>query len=48
MKIVVEGQSGESTIGDICIRESISPEIFYQWSKEFLNVNDSLNEYRSI
>ena len=35
-KIVLEGQSGSSSIEDICLRENITPDIFCQWSKEFL------------
>jgi len=35
-RIVVEGQSGQITIGQLCLRENITPEVFLSWSKEFL------------
>ena len=38
-KIVVEGQAGKNTIGKICIKNGITPEIFYQWSQDFLNID---------
>lgn len=36
IRFVVEGQSGEITIDEICLREGISPAIFNQWTQEFL------------
>jgi lipopolysaccharide/colanic/teichoic acid biosynthesis glycosyltransferase/transposase-like protein len=48
MKIIVEGQSGKTTIDDICIRESISTKTFFKWSEEFLNLNASLDEHVSL
>jgi lipopolysaccharide/colanic/teichoic acid biosynthesis glycosyltransferase/transposase-like protein len=36
-RIVVEGQSGQTDISDICLREQITPDIFLQWSKELIN-----------
>ena len=38
-RIVIEGQSGESTISEICRKEGIPSEIFYQWSHEFLSID---------
>ena len=38
-RIVIEGQSGNSDIGEICIREGITPQTFYDWTQEFLEVN---------
>ena len=36
IRIVVEGLRGEITINELCRRESISPAIYYRWSKSFL------------
>ena len=38
-RIVVEGQGGKSSIGEICVKEGISPELFYSWSQDFLNID---------
>jgi lipopolysaccharide/colanic/teichoic acid biosynthesis glycosyltransferase/transposase-like protein len=38
--IVIEGQSGESSIGEICIREGITPATFYQWTQDFLQIEN--------
>ena len=34
--IVLEGLRGEETIAELCRREGISPNLYYNWSKEFL------------
>src|SRR3712207_1693916 len=36
IRIVLEGLQGESSIAEICRREGINPNIYYRWSKEFL------------
>lgn len=36
IRIVLEGLRGEETIAELCRRESISPNLYYNWSKEFL------------
>jgi transposase len=36
IRIVLEGLKGEESISEICRRESISPNLYYKWSKEFL------------
>ena len=36
IRIVLEGLKGEESISEICRRESISPNLYYNWSKEFL------------
>ncbi len=33
---VLEGLQGESTIAGLCRREGINPNLYYRWSKEFL------------
>ena len=46
-RIVIAGQSGNSSIGEICIKEGISPETFYKWSQDFLNTNTQINYIKS-
>src|SRR5512145_1136559 len=36
IRIVLEGLKGEDSISELCRREGISPNLFYNWSKEFL------------
>ena len=36
IRIVLEGLRGEETIAELCRREGISPNLYYTWSKEFL------------
>jgi transposase len=36
VRIVLEGLRGESTITELCRREGIHPNLYYKWSKEFL------------
>jgi transposase len=36
IRIVLEGLKGEETIAALCRREGISPNLYYNWSKEFL------------
>jgi transposase len=36
IRIVLEGLRGEDTIAALCRREGISPNLYYNWSKEFL------------
>lgn len=36
IRIVLEGLRGEESIAALCRREGISPNIYYKWSKEFL------------
>jgi transposase len=36
IRIVLEGLRGEESIAELCRREGISPNIYYTWSKEFL------------
>jgi len=33
---VLEGLRGEASIADLCRREGINPNLYYKWSKEFL------------
>jgi len=36
IRVVLEGLKGEESIAEICRREGINPNIYYKWSKEFL------------
>ena len=36
IRIVLEGLQGESTIAELCRREGINQNLYYRWSKEFL------------
>lgn len=36
IRIVLEGLRGEDSIAELCRREGINPNRYYQWSKEFL------------
>lgn len=36
IRIVLEGLRGEESIAEVCRREGISPNLYYNWSKEFL------------
>ena len=36
IRIVLEGFRGEESINAICRREGINPNLYYRWSKDFL------------
>lgn len=36
IRIVLEGLRGEASIADLCRKEGLNPNIYYKWSKEFL------------
>jgi transposase len=36
IRIVLEGLRGEDSIATICRREAINPNLYYRWSKAFL------------
>jgi len=36
IRVVLEGLKGETSIAEICRREGINPNVYYKWSKEFL------------
>ena len=37
IRIVLDGLRGEDSIAEICRREGMSPNLYYKWSKEFLD-----------
>ena len=36
IRIVLEGVRGEESIATLCRREGLNPNLYYRWSKEFL------------
>ena len=36
IRIVLEGLRGEDTIAELCRREGLNSNVYYRWSKEFL------------
>lgn len=36
IRIVLEGMRGETSIMALCRREGVNPNIYYKWSKDFL------------
>ena len=36
IRIVLDGLRGEDSIAELCRREGIVPNLYYRWSKEFL------------
>ncbi len=36
IRIVLEGLRGEESIAALCRREGLNPNLYYRWSKEFL------------
>ena len=36
IRIVLEGLRGEESVAAICRKESIHPNLYYKWSKEFM------------
>jgi transposase len=36
IRIVLDGLKGEAGIAEICRREGIHPQMYYKWSKDFL------------
>ena len=36
IRIVLEGLRGEESVADLCRREGIASNLYYRWSKDFL------------
>ena len=36
IRVVLEGLRGEMSIAELCRKEGVNPNIYYKWSKEFL------------
>ena len=41
LRIVLEGLRGEDSISELCRREGIHQNMYYKWSKEFLEAGKS-------
>lgn len=39
IRIVLEGLRGETSIAEVCRREGIVPNLYYRWSKDFLEAD---------
>jgi len=54
IRIVLEGLRGEESIATVCRREGISPNLYYRWSKDFLEAGkrrlqgDTVREANSV
>ena len=46
IRIVLEGLRGEVSIAELCRREGINPNVYYRWSKDFLEAG--FRELKSI
>ncbi len=40
IRIVLEGLRGESSIAELCRKEGINRNLYYRWSKEFLEAGN--------
>jgi transposase len=36
IRIVLEGLRGEDSVAELCRREGINPNVYYRWSKDFM------------
>ena len=36
IRIILDGLRGEESIAELCRREGLAPNLYYRWSKEFL------------
>ena len=36
IRIVLEGLRGEESIAELCRKEGLNPDVYYRWSKEFM------------
>jgi len=41
IRIVIDGLRGESSISELCRREGINANLYYRWSKDFLEAGKS-------
>ena len=39
IRIVLEGLRGEDSIAELCRREGLNSNVYYRWSKEFLEAS---------
>lgn len=54
IRVVLEGLKGEASIVELCRREGIVPNLYYRWSKDFLEAGkkrlqgDTVREANSV
>ena len=41
IRIVIEGLRGEQSVAELCRREGIASNLYYRWSKDFLEAGKS-------
>ena len=41
IRIILDGLKGETTIAELCRREGINPNVYYNWSRDFLEAGKS-------
>lgn len=41
IRIILDGLRGEVTIAELCRREGVNPNIYYRWSKDFMEAGKS-------
>ena len=41
IRIVIEGLRGEESVAELCRREGIASNLYYRWSKDFLEAGKS-------
>ncbi len=41
IRIVIEGLRGETSVAELCRREGINANLYYKWSKDFLEAGKS-------
>jgi transposase-like protein len=46
IRIVLEGLRGEDSIAELCRKEAINQNLYYRWSKEFLEAGKSTTDRR--
>lgn len=42
IRIVLEALRGETSIAELCRREGINPNVYYRWSKDFLEAGKNI------
>ncbi len=48
IRIVLEGLRGEDSIAELCRREGINSNVYYRWSKEFLEADPAYRRYQKL
>ena len=48
IRIVLEGLRGEDSIAELCRKEAINQNLYYRWSKEFLEAGKKRLETRRV